>query len=93
MQLSKWGRQAGRQGWTQVALVLDGCHFHRVTLPWQDSQEEKVLAKRSAVFCRLSDQNGAQKRETKGLMDDGANTCSNAQVKLIKPLRKWTNWK
>lgn len=85
-----------RQGWTQVALVLDGCHFHRVTLPppgWQDSQEEKVLAKRSAVFCRLSDQNSAQKREAKGLMEDGANMCRKAQVTLIKPPRKWTNWK
>lgn len=52
LQLSKWGGQAG----------LDPGSFgpRRVPFPpsplpppgWQDSQEEKVLAKRSAVFCR-----------------------------------------
>lgn len=49
--------------------------------------------KQSNVFCTPSAQNGAQKRESKCLMNDGVNECTNAQVKVDKPLRKWTNWK
>lgn len=84
------------QGWTQVIWVLCMCQFHWVTMPplsWQDSREGKDLMKQSNVFCTLSAQNGAQKRESKCLMNDGVDECTNAHVKVYNPLRKWTNRK